>query len=315
MKLIIQIPCFNEEDNLATTVGDLPKEVEGFDTVEYLLIDDGSTDKTFEIAKELGIHHIIQLGSNRGLATAFKLGIEYAIDMGADVVVNTDGDNQYCAKDIPKLTTPIIEKKADLVIGCRPIRNHKEFGFTKKILQFVGSWALRRISNTTVRDAASGFRAFSRETCQRLSIVSQFSYTMESLIQAGNNGLRLASVDIRVNKKTRESRLFKNIPEFIFKSGSTILMMFLLYRPGRFFTLCSCFFLIPSLMLGIRFLYLINTYENSSRTYIPSLILLSILALVGFLMIAIGLIGIKIKALRQIQHEILYITRKNKKPK
>ncbi len=313
MKLIIQIPCFNEEDNLSKTVADLPKEVKGFDEVEYLVIDDGSSDKTFEVAKKIGVHHIIQLGSNRGLATAFKLGIEYALDLGADVIVNTDGDNQYCAKDIPKLIKPIIEKKADMVIGCRPIRNHPEFGLRKKILQVFGSWALRKISNTNVRDAASGFRAFSRETCQRLNIFSQFSYTMESLIQAGNNGLRLASVDIRVNKKTRESRLFKNIPEFIFKSGSTILLMFLLYRPGRFFTLCSCFFLIPSLLLGVRFLYLINFYADSSRTYIPSLILLSILALVGFLLISIGLIGIKIKALRQIQHEILYITRKNKR--
>tara|TARA_A100001388_G_C28753536_1_gene493625 strand:- start:645 stop:1589 length:945 start_codon:yes stop_codon:yes gene_type:complete len=313
MKLIIQLPCFNEEENLPKTIADLPKEVEGFDEVEYLVIDDGSTDKTFEVAKKIGVHHIIQLGSNRGLATAFKLGIEYSLDLGADVVVNTDGDNQYCANDIPKLIKPIIEKKADMVIGCRPIRNHPEFGLRKKILQVFGSWALRKISNTNVRDAASGFRAFSRETCQRLNIFSQFSYTMESLIQAGNNGLRLASVDIRVNKKTRESRLFKNIPEFIFKSGSTILLMFLLYRPGRFFTLCSCFFLIPSLLLGVRFLYLINFYADSSRTYIPSLILLSILALAGFLLISIGLIGIKIKALRQIQHEILYITRKNKR--
>mgnify|MGYP001219665935 FL=1 len=313
MKLIIQLPCFNEEENLPKTIADLPKEVDGFDEVEYLVIDDGSTDKTFEVAKKIGVHHIIQLGSNRGLATAFKLGIEYSLDLGADVVVNTDGDNQYCANDIPKLIKPIIEKKADMVIGCRPIRNHPEFGLRKKILQVFGSWALRKISNTNVRDAASGFRAFSRETCQRLNIFSQFSYTMESLIQAGNNGLRLASVDIRVNKKTRESRLFKNIPEFIFKSGSTILLMFLLYRPGRFFTLCSCFFLIPSLLLGVRFLYLINFYADSSRTYIPSLILLSILALAGFLLISIGLIGIKIKALRQIQHEILYITRKNKR--
>tara|TARA_B100000161_G_scaffold258357_1_gene223213 strand:+ start:1806 stop:2750 length:945 start_codon:yes stop_codon:yes gene_type:complete len=313
MKLIIQLPCFNEEENLPKTIADLPKEVDGFDEVEYLVIDDGSTDKTFEVAKKIGVHHIIQLGSNRGLATAFKLGIEYSLDLGADVIVNTDGDNQYCANDIPKLIKPIIEKKADMVIGCRPIRNHPEFGLRKKILQVFGSWALRKISNTNVRDAASGFRAFSRETCQRLNIFSQFSYTMESLIQAGNNGLRLASVDIRVNKKTRESRLFKNIPEFIFKSGSTILLMFLLYRPGRFFTLCSCFFLIPSLLLGVRFLYLINFYADSSRTYIPSLILLSILALAGFLLISIGLIGIKIKALRQIQHEILYITRKNKR--
>ena len=313
MKLIIQIPCFNEEKTLADTINNLPKTVYGFDFVEILVIDDGSTDKTFEKAKELGVDHIIQLGSNRGLATAFKIGIEYALDLGADVIVNTDGDNQYCGEDIPKLTQPIVQKKADMVIGCRPINNHPDFSLQKKILQRLGSWALRKISQTNTRDAASGFRGFSRETCQRLSIISQFSYTMESLIQAGNSGLRIKSVDIRVNKKTRNSRLFKNIPEFIFKSTSTILMMFLLYRPGRFFTLCSSFFLIPSFLIGLRFIYLIYFNTDPSRTYIPSLILLSILAITGFLFIAIGIIGIKIKSLRQIQHEILYHTRKNKK--
>ena len=313
MKLIIQIPCFNEEKTLSSTINDLPREVEGFNEVEILVIDDGSTDKTYEKAKQLGVEHIIQLGSNRGLATAFKIGIEYALDQGADVVVNTDGDNQYSGKDIAKLTKPIIEKKADMVIGCRPIKNHPEFELIKKILQIFGSWVLRKISKTNIRDAASGFRAFSRETCQRLNIISQFSYTMESLIQAGNSGLRIKSVDIRVNKKTRESRLFKNIPEFLYKSGSTIFMMFLLYRPGRFFSLFSSFFLIPSFMLGIRFLYLISQNSDPSRTYIPSLILLSILAWTGFLCIAIGLIGIKIKSLRKIQNEILYHIKKNKK--
>lgn len=313
MKLIIQIPCFNEEKTLPETIQNLPKTVAGFDIVETLVIDDGSTDKTYQKALDLGVDHIIQLGSNRGLANAFKFGLEHALDLGADVIVNTDGDNQYCGEDIYKLTQPIIDKKADMVIGCRPIKNHPEFTLSKKMLQILGSWTLRKISRTNIRDATSGFRAFSRETCQRLSIITQFSYTMETLIQAGNNGLRIKSVDIRINKKTRDSRLFKNIPEFIFKSTSTILMMFLLYRPGRFFTLCSYFFLIPSLLIGIRFLYL-NYYnpDPSYSSYIPSLILLSILALTGFLFIAIGIIGIKIKSLRQIQHEILYHTRKNK---
>ena len=313
MKLIIQIPCFNEEGTLPKTISDLPKEVEGFQTVEYLVIDDGSTDKTYDRAKELGVHHVIQLGSNRGLATAFKCGIEYALEQGADVVVNTDGDNQYCADDIPKLTKPIINQKADMVVGCRPIRNHPEFALLKKLLQWTGSWALRKVSRTNIRDAASGFRAFSRETCQRLSILSQFSYTMESLIQAGNSGLRIRSVDVRVNRKTRVSRLFKSIPEFLFRSGRTILMMFLLYRPGRFFTICSSLFLLPAFVLGVRFLYLIYLNPEPSRTYIPSLILLSIFAWTGFLLIALGLIGIKIKALRQNQNEILYLIRKNRK--
>ena len=312
MKLIIQIPCFNEENTLTATIHDLPKQVDGFDTVEYLVIDDGSTDKTFEKAKQLGVKHIVQLGSNRGLATAFRIGIEYALDNGADVIVNTDGDNQYYGKDISKLTKPIIQGKADMVIGCRPIKNHPEFALVKKILQIIGSWTLRKISKTNIRDATSGFRAFSRETCQKLNILSQFSYTMESLIQAGNSGLRIKSVDIKVNKKTRNSRLFKNIPEFVFKSSSTILMMFLLYRPGRFFVLFSSFFLIPSFLIGIRFIFLIYQNADPSRTYIPSLILLSILAWTGFLSITIGLLGIKIKSLRQVQNEILYLIRKNK---
>ena len=313
MKLIIQIPCFNEEKTLPATIEDLPKEIDGFTSVEYLVIDDGSTDKTFETAKKLGVHHIIQLGSNRGLATAFKIGIEYALDQDADVIVNTDGDNQYYGEDILKLVKPIFDKKADMVIGCRPIKNHPEFAFFKKILQLIGSWTLRKISQTKVRDAASGFRAFSRETCQRLNMFSQFSYTMESLIQAGNMGLRLHSVDVRINQKTRESRLFKNILEFVFKSSNTILMMFFLYRPGRFFAICSCFFLGPALFIGLRFLYHIYLNPEPSRTYLPSLILLSILAWAGFSLISLGLIGIKIKSLRQIQHELLYLSRKNKK--
>ena len=312
MKLIIQIPCFNEEKTLSKTINDLPRKIDGFDSVELLVIDDGSTDKTFDKAKQLGVEHIIQLGSNRGLATAFKCGIEYALDHGADIIVNTDGDNQYCGEDIKKLTRPIIEKKADMVIGCRPIKDHPEFALTKKFLQIFGSWTLRKISRTSIRDATSGFRAFSRETCQKLNIISQFSYTMESLIQAGNSGLRIKSVNIRINKKTRDSRLFRNTPEFIFKSTRTILMMFLLYRPGRFFGIISSFFLIPSFLIGMRFLYLIYQNADSSRTYIPSLILLSILAGTGFLCITIGLIGIKIKSLRQVQNEILYLIRKNK---
>ena len=312
MKLIIQIPCFNEEDTLPATICDLPKEVEGFETVEYLVVDDGSTDETYKVAKELGVHHIIQLGSNRGLATAFKLGIEYALEHGADVIVNTDGDNQYCAKDIPKLTRPILDHQADMVIGCRPIGDHPDFGLVKKLLQWTGSWALRKVSKADVRDAASGFRAFSRETCQRLNIFSQFSYTMESLIQAGNSGLRLRSVDIRVNKKTRDSRLFKTIPEFVFRSASTILMMFLLYRPGRFFAICSSLFLLPAFALGLRFLYFVYFFPDPNRTYIPSLILLSIFSWSGFLLVALGLIGEKIKSLRQVQNEVLYLIRKNR---
>ncbi len=235
MKLFIQIPCFNEEKTLAETVADLPKHIEGIDSIEVMIVDDGSTDRTVDVARECGVHHIVRLGSNRGLATAFRRGTEYALAQGADILVNTDADNQYCGADIPKLVEPVLKHEADLVVGCRPITDHPEFNPVKKLLQLAGSWTLRHISKTTARDAASGFRAFSRETLQRIFIHSKFSYCMETLIQAGNSGIRVASVDIRVNPKTRESRLFKSIPQYIKKSGGTMLAMFVLYRPGRFF--------------------------------------------------------------------------------
>ncbi|MCP3965720.1 MAG: glycosyltransferase family 2 protein [Lentisphaerae bacterium] len=212
MKLIIQIPCFNEENTLAETIADLPKNIPGIDKIEVMVVDDGCTDGTVSVAKSLGVDHIVRLGTNRGLATAFWRGIEHAMDHGADILVNTDADNQYCGADIAKLVQPVIEDEADMVVGCRPIAKHPEFKFLKKMLQLFGSWTLRKISKTNVRDAASGFRAFSREMCQRIFIHSRFSYCMETLIQAGNSGCRVASVDIRVNPKTRESRLFKNIP-------------------------------------------------------------------------------------------------------
>ncbi|HEY8240677.1 MAG TPA: glycosyltransferase family 2 protein, partial [Kiritimatiellia bacterium] len=193
MKLIIQIPCFNEAETLPATVRDLPKSIPGVDSIEVLVVDDGSTDNTAEVARGLGVHHVLGLGSNHGLARAFSLGIEQALRLGADIVVNTDADNQYCGADIPKLVQPILENHADIVVGSRPIADHPEFSATKKQLQLAGSRTLRWISKTTVRDAASGFRAYSREACLRNFIYSSFSYCMESLIQAGNMGLRVAS--------------------------------------------------------------------------------------------------------------------------
>ncbi len=312
MKLVIQIPCFNEEETLPAVIRDLPREVAGFDAVEYLVIDDGSADRTAHVAKELGVHHVLQLGSNRGLATAFSRGIEYALAKGADVVVNTDGDNQYCAADIPKLAAPILEGRADLVVGCRPIMEHPEFGWIKKILQALGSYTLRKISRTKVRDAASGFRAFSRETCQRLFVASSFSYCMETLIQAGNSGLRVVSVDVDINPKTRDSRLFGSIPEYIYKSGSTIVSMFVLYRPGLFFTLIALVFLSLSLLLGVRFIYL--TYfvaePDPMRTYLPSLILLAVSALTGVFFLGLAVIGELLKSMRKIQQEQMFLRKR-----
>lgn len=208
LKLIIQIPCLNEEETLASTLRDLPGQIPGIDSLEVLVVDDGSTDRTAEVARENGVQHILSLGTDRGLAVAFQSGIAHALSLGADIVVNTDADNQYCGGDIAKLVQPILSGEADMVIGCRPIADHPEFSLPKKILQMLGSWTLRLISKTRARDAASGFRAFSRETCRRIFVHTRFSYCMETLIQAGNSGLRVASVDIRINPKTRDSRLF-----------------------------------------------------------------------------------------------------------
>lgn len=313
MKLIIQIPCYNEENTLAKTVANLPRSIPGIDKIEIMVVDDGSTDETVEIAEKIGVDHIWKMGSNRGLATTFRNGIAYGLSLGADIIVNTDGDNQYCGADIEKLVQPILEKKADMVIGCRHIINHPEFNSIKKGLQLLGSWMLRRLSRTTARDAASGFRAFSKETCQRIFIHSQFSYCMETLIQAGNSGIRVASVDIRVNPKKRESRLFTNIPQYVFKSGGTILWMFVLYRPLAFFLSLATIPLIMAISLGIRFLYLIywlNQYEKLGRTHLPSLILLTVFALCSVILFALGILGEILRSQRRITEESLYMLRR-----
>ncbi len=310
MKVVIQIPCFNEEKTLPETIRDLPRSLPGVDVVEYLVVDDGSADRTAEVARELGVHHILRLGSNRGLARAFANGIEKAMELGADVVVNTDADNQYCAADIPRLLQPILENRADLVVGSRPIVDHPEFGGVKKSLQLAGSWTLRQISKTTVRDAASGFRAFSREACLRLFIYSSFSYCMETLIQAGNMGLRVASVDIGVNPTTRPSRLFRSIPEYIRKQAGTMLAMFVLYRPGRFFSSIGMLLVAAAFVIGVRFLYLVYVTPEPGRTHLPSLILLAVLALGGLLCFLLAVLGELVKSQRRIAEENLYLLRR-----
>jgi len=312
MKLVIQIPCLNEEETITQTITDLPKKIPGIDVIEILIVDDGSTDRTVEVARNAGAHHVVSLGTNRGLATAFRRGTEFALSIGADILVNTDADNQYCGADIPKLMIPILNDEADLVVGCRPIDMHPEFSGIKKILQKLGSFTLRSISRTTARDAASGFRAFSKETLQRIFIHSRFSYCMETLIQAGNSGIRVSSVDIRVNLKTRESRLFKSVPEYLKKSTGTMLTMFILYRPGHFFSLSASPFLLLSLFLGLRFIYLIYFVKTAElgRTHLPSLILLAVTAIIGTLLIGLGIIGEILKSQRHISEEILYLERK-----
>ena len=311
-KLIIQIPCLNEEDTLPQTLADLPREIPGIDVIEYLVIDDGSTDNTAEVARQCGAHHVLSLGSNRGLATAFRMGVDHALAQGADIVVNTDGDNQYFGGDIAKLVAPVLEGAADIVVGCRPIVDHPEFGFLKKALQLVGSFMLRLISKTDVRDAPSGFRAFSREACQRIFLYSRFSYCMETLIQAGNNGLRVASVDVRVNPKTRDSRLFRSIPQYLWKTGATMVSMFILYRPSRLFVSMAALLFLGAGVLGTRFLYLVYWQEaaDPTRTHLPSLILLAVLALGACLMITVAILAELARSQRRLVEEALYQTRR-----
>jgi glycosyltransferase involved in cell wall biosynthesis len=309
MKIIIQIPCLNEEATLPAVLRDLPRSLPGIDCIEFLVVDDGSTDRTVQVARENGAHHVISLGSNRGLGRAFPAGIAKALQLGADIVVNTDADNQYNASGIPALIAPILANRADLVVGCRPIVDHPEFGPLKKLLQRLGSSILRALSGTDIRDAASGFRAFSRAACMRIFVYSRFSYCMETLIQAGTSGIRVVGVDIEVNPSTRPSRLFKSIPEYVIKSGTTMLAMFVLYRPGKFFAVLAAIPLLGAFLLGLRYILNVYCYPVPERTYIPSLILTAILGMTGVLLLSLGVIAELLKAQRKLTEENLYLLR------
>jgi glycosyltransferase involved in cell wall biosynthesis len=231
MKLIIQIPSLDEEETLPATLADLPREVPGFDTVEWLVIDDGSTDRTVDVARANGVDHIVRLTNNKGLANGFQAGLDAALKLGADVIVNTDADNQYSADDIPKLTRPILAGEADMVVGTRDVKGQEEFSSAKKVLQTWGSWVIRQASNTEIPDTTSGFRAYSREAALRVNVVSSFTYTLETIIQAGKSDLAIGHVPIRTNPKTRESRLFRSIPQYLKRSIGTIFRIYVMYEP------------------------------------------------------------------------------------
>ena len=265
--LIIQIPCLNEEETLPATIADLPRYVPGFDKVEWLVIDDGSTDATVEVAKQLGVDHVVSHNKNRGLAAAYMTGLESALRLGADVIVNTDADNQYDARFIAELTAPVLDGLADMVVGERPIEQVEEFSKVKKILQRFGSRVVRAFSGTEVKDAASGFRAVSREAAVRLRVFGRYTYTMETLVQAGWEGLSVMSVPIGVNPQTRESRLVKSIPRYVFRSATTIVRTFALYKPFRFFLLIGSPFFLLGLALVVRW----SLYYLISDTYVSRL--------------------------------------------
>ena len=303
MKLVIQIPCLNEEKYLPATIADLPKSIDGIDEIEVLVIDDGSDDKTSEIAMQCGAAKVIRFENNKGLAKAFGAGINEALNMGADIIVNTDADNQYSASDIAKLIEPILKKRADIVIGTRPVSEIKTFSFMKKILQKFGSFVVRIFSSTSVKDAPSGFRAFSKEAAIKLNIFDNYSYTMETIIQAKTKGLILESVDISVNPPVRESRLFKNTFIYVKRSLFTILRMFVVYRPFRFFFICGLLSLLIGFVLTGRFIYFYIL--GFGKGHIQSLIFASVFLIsgvqIGLIAVLAELISINRKLLEDIQ--------------
>lgn len=275
MKLIIQIPCFNEAGTLSFTLAALPREVPGFDSVEWLVIDDGSRDDTVDVAKRCGVDHVVSHTRNQGLARAFMTGINACLALGADVIVNTDADNQYHAGDIPLLTKPILEGKAEIVVGARPISEIEHFSPVKKFLQRLGSLVVRIASNTDIPDAPSGFRAMSRTAAARLMVYNKYTYTLETIIQAGQTGISITSVPVRVNEDLRPSRLVKSISSYINRSVLTIIHIFVLYRPFLFFMTIGSLLFLPGLFIGIRFLAYYFAGEGDG--HIQSLILAGIL--------------------------------------
>jgi glycosyltransferase involved in cell wall biosynthesis len=301
VKLIIQIPCYNEEATLGITLSDLPRALPGVDRVEWLVIDDGSWDRTAEVAQACGVHHIVRLNNNQGLARAFMAGLEAAIKAGADIIVNTDADNQYCAADIPYLIAPILKGEADMVVGARPIKDIKHFSPAKKVLQALGSWTVRVASNTQIPDAPSGFRALSRETALKINVFNEYTYTLETIIQAGQRGMVVTSVPIRTNGYLRPSRLVKSIPSYVKRSLFTIIRIFMTYRPFRFFLLLGSGPFTIGFLLGVR--WLILYFGGTPRTHVPSLILSAILLLMGFQLWILGLIADLLAVNRKILEE------------
>ncbi|MBN1953804.1 MAG: glycosyltransferase family 2 protein [Anaerolineae bacterium] len=303
MKLIVQIPCYNEEATLPETVRDLPTAIAGIDVIELLVVDDGSSDRTAEIARELGIHHVVRFAHNRGLASAFLAGLEAALQAGADIVVNTDADNQYCGGDILRLVEPILEGRADIVVGDRGVMALEHFSPFKRLLQRLGSWVVGRAAGIPIPDATSGFRAFTREAALRLTVLSDYTYTLETLIQAGARRMAVTYVPVRTNPRTRSSRLIRSIPSFITISAVTIIRFYIMYRPLRVFATIGGLFVAGGVALGLRFLYFYWLTEGTAGR-IQSLILAAILTIVGFQVCLIGLIADLVRMNRKMLEEI-----------
>ena len=302
MKLIIQIPCYNEAETLALALKSLPREIDGLDEIKWLIINDGSNDNTVDVAKECGVDYIVNFIQNRGLAEGFMAGIKECIKQGADIIVNTDADNQYEAKDIPKLIKPILDSKAEYVIGERPISQTKHFSLMKKMLQKIGSWVVRKASNTLIPDAPSGFRAMSRECAKRLNVYNEYTYTLETIIQAGQKNFAVTSVPIRTNEDLRPSKLVSSIPSYIKKSVITIVRIFVVYQPFKFFMSIAIVLFSIGFILGLRFLY--YWMAGNGEGHIQSVILSGVLMGVGFQTSLIAFIADLLSVNRKLLEEI-----------
>lgn len=299
MKLIVQIPCYNEEDTIAQTIADIPRNIPGIDTVEVLIISDGCTDNTIEAALAAGAEHTVSFKSNQGLARAFRAGLDACLELGADIVVNTDADNQYSGADIPKLIEPILEKKADLVIGDRQTGTIEHFSPLKKLLQWLGSSVVRKLSGTNVQDTVSGFRAYSREAAIKINVLSNFSHTIETIIQASRRNLTIVSIPVRTNPVLRKSRLFKSIPHFIQNSLITMVRVYAMYKPLRVFFFTGLIFFVVGAIPIIRFVYLY--FQGAGQGNIQSLLLGSMCILIAVFAWLIGLVADLISFNRQLQ--------------
>jgi glycosyltransferase involved in cell wall biosynthesis len=289
MKLIIQIPCLNEEQTLPETLADLPREVPGFDEVEWLVIDDGSTDRTVEVARSLGVDHIVRLTNNKGLANGFQAGLDAALKLGADVIVNTDADNQYYGPDIVKLVEPIVRGEADMVVGDRQVMTIEHFSPMKKSLQRLGSWVVRQASETTVPDTTSGFRAYNREAALQLQVVSKYTYTLETIIQAGKMTVAVDHVPIRTNAKTRDSRLFKSMWQYVRRNMVSIFRIYSMYEPLRVFMTLAL--LVGIVALGVWTRFLVSWIQGEGAGHVQSLILGAVLFNAAVVLGALGIIG------------------------
>ena len=308
MKLIIQIPCYNEAETLEVALNDLPKHIDGIDEIEYLIINDGSKDNTVEVAQKWGVNYIVSFKRNKGLAKGFIAGLNECLKHGADIIVNTDADNQYCGEDIEKLVRPIIDGKADIVIGERPIDQTEHFSLLKKKLQHFGSWVVRKASNSDIPDAPSGFRAYSREAAMKMNVVNEYTYTLETIVQAGRNKIAMTSVPIRTNAELRPSRLFSSMFGYVKKSMLTILRAYMMYKPLKAFTVLSSIPIIGGIALGIR--YIVRLINGASGGNVQSLILCAMLIIIGVQTFVMGMLADVISANRKIMQDVQYKVRK-----